>query len=137
MNPTRRRSSKRDAILSVMRDTKCHPSADWIYAQLKPLHPDLSLGTVYRNLSLFRDDGEIMSVGTVRGQERFDADTHPHAHFVCECCGSVLDIDVDPMLLADSLYTQLAAESGLKARTHALTFFGRCQACAKEQEEKK
>lgn len=137
MNPTRRHSSKREAILSVMRDTKCHPSADWIYAQLKPLYPNLSLGTVYRNLALFRENGEIISVGTVCGQERFDADTQPHVHFVCECCGSVLDVDADPAPLTCELYERLRTQNGLQPRTHALTFFGRCQACAREQEPNK
>lgn len=136
MNPTRRHSAKRDAILSVLRETKCHPSADWIYAQLKPRHPDLSLGTVYRNLSLFRQDGEIMSVGTVDGQERFDAETKPHAHFVCESCGKVLDVDIDPEMLPDGLYEHLSGHCGLQPRAHALTFFGQCEECAKSDSNK-
>ncbi len=91
----RKHSRKREAILGALRSTKTHPSAEWIYAQLKPLYPDLSLGTVYRNLSLFREEGRIISVGTVNGQERFDADTSPHAHFVCDRCGAVIDMDVE------------------------------------------
>ena len=64
---------KRDAILACLRSTTEHPSAEWIYAQLKPEIPDLSLGTVYRNLRLFLQEGLIISVGTVDGLERFDA----------------------------------------------------------------
>jgi len=64
MNPTRRHSPKRDAILSVLRETKSHPSAEWIYAQLKPRHPDLSLGTVYRNLNLLADEGADVILGS-------------------------------------------------------------------------
>ena len=49
-----RYSKKREAILNAIQSTKCHPSADWVYQTLKPEHPDLSLGTVYRNLEFFR-----------------------------------------------------------------------------------
>ena len=75
-----RYSKKREAILEAIRSTKTHPSADWVYQTLKPTHPDLSLGTVYRNLDFFRQHGTIISVGVVKGQERFDATTTPHTH---------------------------------------------------------
>ena len=131
MEGTRRRSLKREAILRAIRSTDCHPSAEWVYAQVKPQHPDLSLGTVYRNLALFRAEGQIMSVGTVDGQERFDGDTHPHGHFVCEKCGAVLDIELDSG--AGELYDRLQEQYGAVVRTHALTFFGVCGACAGEK----
>lgn len=54
MEPTRKRSKKRDAILSCLCSTDTHPSAEWIYHRLKPQIPDLSLATVYRNLALFQ-----------------------------------------------------------------------------------
>ena len=130
MPTVRRHSSKREAILSVLRGTKTHPSAEWVYAQLKPQHPDLSLGTVYRNLALFRENGEIISVGTVRGQERFDADTRPHAHFICETCGSVLDLDAS--LVPSAPYSALTAQYGVLPSRHTLTVYGLCKSCAAE-----
>src|SRR5699024_11189371 len=54
MESTRKHSRKRDAILDCMRSTTCHPTAEWVYQQLKPVFPDLSLGTVYRNLAMFK-----------------------------------------------------------------------------------
>lgn len=81
-----RYSKKREAILAAIQGTSCHPSAEWIYQQLKPSHPDLSLGTVYRNLIFFQERGDIRSVGVIQGQERFDAVVTPHSHFVCEYC---------------------------------------------------
>ena len=92
MERTIRHSKKREAILDAIRSTTCHPSAEWVYQTLKPTHPDLSLGTVYRNLMFFRERGEIQSVGVVKGQERFDALVKPHSHFVCDCCGAVSDL---------------------------------------------
>ena len=85
MEQTRKRSKKRDAILSCLCSTDTHPSAEWIYHRLKPQIPDLSLATVYRNLALFKREGRIVSVGIVQNLERFDANTQPHAHFICTC----------------------------------------------------
>ena len=85
-------SRKRQAILQAVRSTTCHPTAEWVYQRLKPDYPDLSLGTVYRNLAQFKADGVIASVGIVHGQERFDGNIKPHTHFVCTKCGDVLDI---------------------------------------------
>ena len=60
----RKYSKKREAILEALRNTTEHPSAEMLYARLKPEFPDLSLGTVYRNLAMFIRDGDAVSVGT-------------------------------------------------------------------------
>ena len=60
-----------------------------VYDDLKQAFPKLSLGTVYRNLSMFKASGEIVSLGTVNGVERFDAIVEPHVHFICSGCGAV------------------------------------------------
>lgn len=121
----RKHSKKRDAIYECLRSTKSHPSADWIYARLKPEIPDLSLGTVYRNLNLFREEGLIVSVGTVDGLERFDADVSPHMHFVCRVCGAV--IDAGGAALPEALLEQ-AAEAGA-VEDCRITFSGVCHSC--------
>jgi len=90
--PTRKNSKKRQVILEALAATTAHPTAQELYQQLKPDYPDLSLGTVYRNLSLFAEEGDAMSVGVFRGQERFDARTEPHAHLHCAQCGLVIDV---------------------------------------------
>ena len=122
-----RYSKKREAIFNAIRETKCHPSADWVYQTLKPTHPDLSLGTVYRNLDFFRQHGMVRSVGVVKGQERFDAMTAPHTHFVCSCCGDV--IDRDDIQLDAELDRTLCERYGLAIERHELTFHGLCQTC--------
>ena len=122
-----RYSKKREAILNAIRETKCHPSADWVYQSLKPTHPDLSLGTVYRNLDFFRQHGMVRSVGVVKGQERFDAMTAPHTHFVCSCCGDV--IDLDDIQLDAELDRTVCEQYGLAVERHELTFHGLCQTC--------
>lgn len=124
---TMRNSQKRDAILDVIRSTTIHPSAEWVYEQLKPVYPDLSLGTVYRNISVFRELGEIISVGHVNGQERFDGNTLPHTHFVCACCGRVLDVDTPESLDAAMDETIDALEH--KTGAYSLTLYGTCADC--------
>ncbi len=124
--PTRY-SKKREAILEAIRSTDCHPSAEWVYRRLKSVHPDLSLGTVYRNLVFFQERGDVRCVGVVRGQERFDAITTPHSHFVCERCGAV--IDLEGVCLDRDVPRAVSEQYGLTVDRHELIFYGACKNC--------
>lgn len=132
MARTVRYSKKREAILAAIQGTSCHPSAEWVYQQLKPKHPDLSLGTVYRNLTFFQEHGLLQSVGVVQGQERFDAVVTPHSHFVCNCCGSVLDLpNIQP---GEELDRAVSQQYGLIVNRCELTFYGLCSSCSHHQQ---
>ena len=120
---------KRDAILQYLRSTDVHPSAETVYESLKPQIPDLSLATVYRNLALFKKEGLVMSVSTVNGVERFDGNTKPHVHFVCNDCDAVLDLHDMP--LPASLYQDAETCSGSKVSDCHLFFTGTCRNCIK------
>ena len=122
-----KRSRQREAILEVVKSTKCHPTADWVYAEVRKVIPNISLGTVYRNLALFEETGEIIAVATVDGQKRYDATADPHTHFICECCNSVIDVETPQPFL--EMYSILKKEHGLKATHHSLTFYGKCDKC--------
>ena len=106
-----RRSVKRDAMLDLLRSTDCHPSADWVFQQLRPIYPDLSLGTV-------------------NGQERYDGDVSPHAHFVCTCCGSILDLPPTP---TQGYVEECSRQFGFEAESYEVHVKGLCQACKKIQ----
>lgn len=124
---------KRNAILSYLRSTDTHPSAEMVFGQLKPEIPDLSLGTVYRNLAMFRQQGTIASVGTVNGVERFDGNTQPHVHFVCNGCSAVIDL---PQLQVPVTLTSAAREqTGGQVASCQLTFTGLCRECIMENEK--
>ena len=110
METVRKHSKKREAILEALRCAKDHPSAEMLYSRLKGTYPDLSLGTVYRNLAFFINDGEITSVGAVAGQERYDADTSPHAHFICRLCGRVLDVETPALERMDEAVERVTGE---------------------------
>lgn len=127
MVSTSKQFRKRNAILAYLRNTKEHPSAETVFSNLKGEFPDLSLGTVYRNLSMFRQQGSIVSLGTVNGVERFDANTQPHVHFVCTCCNSVTDL---PTLEIPEAFTQAAAQAtGGTIDACQLSFTGTCINC--------
>ena len=127
MPQTRKYSRKREAILACLRRTDTHPTAEWIYQQLKGEIPDLSLGTVYRNLAQCKASGEVLSVGYFGGFERFDGNTRPHVHFYCTGCGRVLDLpQIDVPL---ELKAQAARALEAEVDQCSLTFAGRCCAC--------
>ena len=87
-----RNSETRNRIYEYMCGTKSHPSAFMIFQDLKPLIPTLSMGTVYNNIKHFEEQGMIVNVANVNGNERYDADTSDHVHLVCDCCGAVIDV---------------------------------------------
>ena len=88
-----RHSEMRDKIYSYLLSTKEHPSAEIVYTKLKEDYPELSLGTVYRNLKQLEEIGKIVRVAVVKDKERYDAMCDEHVHFICTECGSVNDIE--------------------------------------------
>ncbi len=130
MERTTRYSKKREAILDLLRSTDCHPSAEWVYQSLRPSIPNLSLGTVYRNLAFFQEQGLVNSVGVVDGQERFDAFVEPHSHFVCDCCSAVIDVPI--LSLDHQLNDMVSSQYGFMVDRHELTFHGTCPSCQKK-----
>ena len=127
MEPRTKHFKKREAILECLRSTDTHPTAEWVHAQLKSQYPDISLGTVYRNLAMFKEQGLIMSVGTVNGVERFDANTDPHVHFICNTCHRVDDLP--DLEIPESLSAAADRCSGGHAEFCHLSFTGTCREC--------
>jgi Fur family peroxide stress response transcriptional regulator len=133
---TRKYSRKRDEILAVLRQTTLHPGARWIYEQLRDKIPGLSLGTVYRNLTLFRKDGQAVVIGVVNGEERFDAVTEPHSHVVCMRCGKVADLPVPDEAALErftEVFTQAAHDFEIDYRK--TIFCGMCEDCVSGRRE--
>ena len=118
---------KRNAILAYLQQTTAHPSAEMIFTDLKPQIPDLSMGTVYRNLTLFKQQGLVSSVATVSGVERFDGNIKPHVHFVCTDCGRITDLH--QMQIPGELSETAAKLAGARVTQCQITFQGQCGAC--------
>ena len=118
---------KRDAILSCLRGTKTHPTAEWIYEQLRLSDADISLATVYRNLALFKRQGLIQSVATINGTERFDGNPLPHVHFICNGCDAVTDLE--GISVPQELSSAAGQCAGGTIEGCQLTFSGLCSQC--------
>ncbi|NLY51083.1 MAG: transcriptional repressor [Firmicutes bacterium] len=127
----RRRSTRqRRVVLEVLRSTKSHPTADWIYEEVRKRVPNVSLGTVYRNLNLLRDMGEIMELNFGSTYSRFDGNPEPHYHFSCMNCGRVLDVNIP---VCTELEEKVRREHGWEVRSHRVEFYGLCSECKAEQ----
>ena len=121
-------SRQRECIKSFLMGRKDHPTADTVYMHVRQQYPNISLGTVYRNLTLLSDIGEINRLNVGDGVDRFDADTSPHQHIVCNTCGCVQDIflpDTDKFLnYVNNYYDGVIT-------TQTIHFRGTCNACMK------
>lgn len=127
-----KRSRKRQRILEILRGTGRHPTADWIYEKLKEEFPNLSMGTVYRNLHILIEQGLVSKIDFGSTFDRFDANVSQHYHFVCERCGSIIDLDLD---IDDSLNDRVSRGTPFEVRRHRVEFYGLCGRCREERGE--
>jgi len=121
-----RRSKQREAILDFLRNTSSHPTAYQIYEAVRKEIPNISLGTVYRNLKLLSSEAEILELDLAGSLSRFDGDTRSHYHFRCEGCGRVFDVD-EPVDLERN--ERVAKKTGFMVSHHILEFRGLCRDC--------
>lgn len=121
-----RKTKQRELILSVLRSTKSHPTADWIYQEVRKQMPNISLGTVYRNLKTLTEMGEILELSYGSTYSRFDGNAKMHYHFVCEHCGKVYDLDLP---VNEAIDTQIEKQYGVSVSQHRLEFYGACREC--------
>ena len=127
MQPVRKNSRKRQALLDVLCASHEHPTAEMLYNQLKPEFPELSLGTVYRNLGVLMQEGLVQSVGHINGQERYDAITCPHPHFVCRCCHGVIDLELPDTV--SGMFEEIGGRFKCSPEGYSLTIKGLCPNC--------
>lgn len=127
-----RMTKQRRIILDVLRSTTSHPTADWLYEKVKDKIPNISLGTVYRNLNILKEMNEIMELNYGSTYSRFDGNPQNHYHFVCERCGRVFDIDEEVHREMDR---RVEEKTGFTVRYHRMEFYGTCRECQNEKEE--
>jgi len=127
-----RKSQQRERILEILKETKSHPTADWIYMRLKEEIPELSLGTVYRNLKVLMEQGLIQKLPFGSTFDRFEAKIAPHYHLVCEKCGLVEDFEMPQY---SAINSQAEKMSAFKISRHRIDFFGLCGKCLKENKQ--
>lgn len=126
-------SRQRESIKKYLANTIEHPTADVIYNNIRKNYPNISLGTVYRNLNLLVEQGDIIKFTTGDGSDRFDANTHEHYHFLCTKCSEVSDIFMDNDFF-DMINNSVAAKFSGEIFGHNTLFYGLCQECQELQD---
>jgi len=126
MTKATRMTKQKKIILDILQNTKCHPSADWIYEQAKKLVPDISLGTVYRNLNVLRDSGEILELNYGSTYSRYDGDAENHYHFLCEKCNQLFNVAIP---VYQGLDKMVQDTTGFDVNYHRMEFYGICDSC--------
>ena len=119
-------SRQRESIQKYLDAYRTHPTAETVYRDLRKEYPNISLGTVYRNLNLLAEMGEILRISSGIGPDHFDGNIQPHCHFICTNCGSVLDIEIGFDLNLEDFAKQNF--QGMIA-SHVTHFFGLCPEC--------
>lgn len=123
---SRRMTRQRRQILDALRGTDTHPTADWIYEQVRRVMPKISLGTVYRNLRVLKETGDILELNYGSTYSRFDGNTDNHYHFVCTSCGKIGDVMLS---LSDQINRQASEAVDGEVEFHRLEFYGVCGEC--------
>ncbi|MBE5945126.1 MAG: transcriptional repressor [Lachnospiraceae bacterium] len=119
-------SHQREAIITFLASRKDHPTADEVYQNIKEIIPNISLGTVYRNLKQLSESGSILRLTCDGKTDHFDACTKPHYHFLCKCCGGVKDIPMEPMI---ALIDEATSCTDFKIEEANVLFTGLCDLC--------
>ena len=119
-------SRQREEIVHFLKTRKDHPTAEVVYENVRMVYPNISLGTVYRNLTLLSDTGEILRLRLGDGVDHFDADTSEHYHVLCNGCGIVEDLDMKGKKL--SIDTSILPYDGT-ITGHIIYFKGICKNC--------
>jgi len=117
-----RYSKQRETILKLVKSTHCHPTAEWVFDEARNVMPNISLGTVYRNLNQLEEMNElrIMKEGTV---VRYDGNMDRHDHFQCSECNKLYDVD----FLSNDLIKQIQTQSNFNVNNVSLMIEGVCK----------
>lgn len=124
-------SRQRESIKNFLKATTTHPTADMVYNTLREEYPNISLGTVYRNLNFLVENGEIIRLSCGDGSEHFDGNPIPHNHFICQQCKQVYDLVMEPI---DHINLIAGANFDGEIKGHVTYFYGICKQCKEKQE---
>ncbi|MEE8342023.1 MAG: transcriptional repressor [Candidatus Neomarinimicrobiota bacterium] len=119
-----RNSKKRDLILNIVQDNRIHPTADYIYHEARNEIPNLSLGTVYRNLGQLVDNKLLRSI-KIDGTIHYDAFLDDHQHFQCKSCNEIYDIELN----MNDLVSKIESKTNHKVDGIEIHLTGICKKC--------
>lgn len=130
-----RKSRQRDTIYDVLVNDKTHPTAEVIYSHVREIIPDISLGTVYRNLNVLVENGYIRKLNIDGVTVHYDGNVTPHHHMVCTSCGKIVDIHI-PHGAFDELVKDIERDDHVHLTHVDLLFQGICNDCKDMKEDK-
>ena len=125
-----RMTRQRKVILEELRKVDTHPSADEVYQMVRKRLPRISLATIYRNLEILSECGEIQKLELGGTLKRFDGNPADHYHLRCIQCDRLLDLPEDIDVAVDH---DLENVADFKITGHKLELFGVCPACLQTQ----
>lgn len=117
-------TNQKKIILEYLKSVKIHPSAEMVYQAVKKKLPQISLGTVYRILNTLKEKGEILEIPSE--VSRYDGNTLPHIHFICEKCANIFDI-YDKCQFLKYKKTKVG-----KIKSYQVYFYGQCKNCQRK-----
>ncbi len=125
-------SRQRESIKEYLSTTKDHPTADMVYDHIKKIYPNISLGTVYRNLNFLVEQGSIIKVSYGNGSDHFDGNVLPHYHFICRNCSAIADISMPAEAVEEFLHS---ADENFEGTIEASStyFYGLCKKCSENR----
>ena len=127
-------SKQRISVLEAVVSNSIHPTADQVYAMIKDDNPNVSLGTVYRNLNLLCETGQLRRICVANGCDRFDGRLDKHFHTICNFCGKVADVEIPEQL---DLHSFVTAQTGYYINDIDIVMKGVCPECNKKSQTKK
>lgn len=122
-----RMTRQRREVFEVLMDQRDHPTASEVFLRTKDRMPNISLATVYNCLETLTRSGLVRQVNMDRGPARYCPNQREHAHFCCETCGTVIDVEPsEESALTDSWHLPRGGVvTGLE-----VVIRGLCPACA-------
>ncbi len=122
-------TEQRRIVYEIVMNACNHPTAEQIYMEAKRIRPNIAIGTVYRNLGILSENGDILHIPIIDGPDRYDKTIRPHEHMVCTKCGHVVDAEIG------DLTSLLATQTGLDIRSYELNLKGICPECCNASEQ--
>lgn len=124
-----RYSKQNEEILNIVLSSSNHPDARYIYNKVREKIPNISLGTVYRNLNILSDEWKIRKIILDDGNDRFDKTLCDHNHIRCSICGKV--VDIKPIINSNEL-EKIETNTGFKIIDSCFSITGICEDCLKK-----
>ncbi len=125
-SPVQRMTRQRSVILEQLQQMRTHPTADELYVAVRRQLPNVSLGTIYRNLDVLARSGCVHKLDSSGGQARFDAELSPHHHVRCRDCGRIDDVAITPEM---TIHPPKISMRGFEIEDYRVEFEGRCPDC--------